>query len=503
MRKVVIIRGVPGSGKSTYAKKLINEFLADNSESSVLHIEYDMIREELYNGNYIWDNDDDTKVRTIAEERIKTFINEHKKLTDNALLVISNVSPRVTSFKEYLDYAKGRGFKEEVYLINGLHKNTHNVPLSAITGMYETIKANPYPSQIIVDNEYNPELILVKEILEKGDFDINNSKEVELFLTMYSNFLRVSVSSKYPELSVAKYNQIASFDGVWNEGIRKCRGLVINKDYQIVSYPFIHHFNYSEVIARNGYSRVNFTKYPTLNLVSKINGFLGVATYVSGYEGSYNNQVIYSTTGTLDSDYAVIVEKHLSKYKSLFKSYPNYTFMFEIIDESDPHIVTEELGEVLIGIRNSDRVLLTESEIDELVSKSGLEIKRPECITISTEELLSTLNTSKLEGYMVKDPITDETLCKFKTPYYQVIKHFGRVGNDPIKAKKLLLTRLSNYKSRKGTLSRLSNALRNKFDKFIDHIESEKENLINLDNIARIRYIREWINKNIDIEGSE
>jgi|GEM_PF-6277774 len=91
------------------------------------------------------------------------------------------------------------------------------------------------------------------------------------------------------------------------------------------------------------------------NAIKKINGFLGCATYVSSnkYMGkSFNNKVLYSTTGTLDSDYAVMVENHLSKYEELFRTYPNHTFLFEIVDVSDPHIIEEVEGEYLLACRD-------------------------------------------------------------------------------------------------------------------------------------------------------
>ena len=150
MKKIIILRGHPGAGKSTYAKKLIDEHTERYPEISTLHIEYDMIREELHNGEYIWREEDTSKVRAIFKERFEKFIDDNKSGKKNALVIISNVSPKVSSFKDYLDYAKSRGFEEDVRVLEGLFPNAHNVPLTMCVEMFETIKKNPYPGEATI-----------------------------------------------------------------------------------------------------------------------------------------------------------------------------------------------------------------------------------------------------------------------------------------------------------------------------------------------------------------
>ena len=61
---------------------------------------------------------------------------------------------------------------------------------------------------------------------------------------------------------------------------------------------------------------------------------------------------MFSTTGSLDSSFVQMAKEHLEKYQNLFVAKPNYTFLFEIVDEKDPHIIEEELGEYLLACRD-------------------------------------------------------------------------------------------------------------------------------------------------------
>ena len=44
-----------------------------------------------------------------------------------------------------------------------------------------------------------------------------------------------------------------------------------------------------------------------------------------------------------------MVEAHCFKYENIFHDYPNHTFLFEICDPSDVHIIRENFGKTLIG----------------------------------------------------------------------------------------------------------------------------------------------------------
>lgn len=235
----------------------------------------------------------------------------------------------------------------------------------------------------------------------------------------------------YAGLSVLKYTSKVFFDNLWNTDSRliHCRGMVVDQDDNIVSLPFDKVFNYKE-----NNTLVDLDKHVTA--VRKLNGFLGVATI-------YNDEVLVSTSGTLDSEYADLARKWIMKGDTE-DMVRGYTYMFEICDKTDPHIVGEYEGAYLIGIRSNTlelSALLDENLLDEVANMLGC--NRPNHNYIKFGDLLEELKTCKHEGYMVRDTNTKETLCKLKSPHYLSKKAMMRIGkakidmlfNDPDKFK--------------------------------------------------------------------
>ena len=83
----------------------------------------------------------------------------------------------------------------------------------------------------------------------------------------------------------------------------------------------------------------------------------------------YNGKPIYSTTGSLDSDFAklakdVIEDQLTISDTTFFKK--GYTFIFEICHPDDPHIVSEDIGAYLIGIQyHKTGKMLSEQCLDD------------------------------------------------------------------------------------------------------------------------------------------
>lgn len=218
----------------------------------------------------------------------------------------------------------------------------------------------------------------------------------------------------YPRLGlkVRKYSRKVFYKNLWDEELVEYRGLVLDMEDNIVSYPFTKIFNLGE----------NGTTVPAdMNVVCprKVNGFMGVATW-------HNGELLVSTSGTLDSDFVSLAEFKLRKQgriEALCIDNPDYTFMFEITDPSDPHIVPEESGAWLIGARLKvlHSELLQEQHLESLADSYGF--LRPE-IWRGTFKYLP-LNV-KHEGWMVRCASTGETLCKIKSQYYKFTKFWMR-----------------------------------------------------------------------------
>ena len=141
---------------------------------------------------------------------------------------------------------------------------------------------------------------------------------------------------------------------------------------------------------------------------------------------------IYSTTGSLDSVFADMTAAHCAQYETLFRAYPNHTFLFEITDTKDVHIIREELGETLIGcIDVATGRQFSEAELDEIGKQYG--IRRPETLkNITFGELKGRLKNVEHEGFMVFDAQNGEMLFKLKSPYYLISKFLGRSNEGNI-----------------------------------------------------------------------
>lgn len=222
---------------------------------------------------------------------------------------------------------------------------------------------------------------------------------------------------KYKGLSILKYHRKVFYKNLWHldERLLECRGTVVDEDWNVVVLPFKKVFNYNE----------NGTKVdPEREVIipEKVNGFMLAATMTEKYG------LIVSTTGTLDSDYATLGRKWIKKLDADF--FKGNTYLFEICDKSDPHIVEEEEGAYLIGIRNiKNGNLLSEDACDEATGFNILRSKRPSWEVVKFKDIPET----KKEGFMVRCADTQEVLCKLKSSYYLSKKALQRCGKNKAK----------------------------------------------------------------------
>lgn len=121
MQELVIIRGLPGSGKTTYAKKYYPYHV---------HLEADM----FFGDPYCFDS---TKIKQAhqwcQEKTLEAVENKHN-------VVVSNTFIKKWEMSFYENLAKERGMKLTVKTMKGNYKNTHGVPESVIERMRTTFE---------------------------------------------------------------------------------------------------------------------------------------------------------------------------------------------------------------------------------------------------------------------------------------------------------------------------------------------------------------------------
>lgn len=234
----------------------------------------------------------------------------------------------------------------------------------------------------------------------------------------------------YPNgLTVYKYSRQVFYDALWNEDplLLEARGMVLDADGNKVIWPFTKVFNYNENMTTLG---------PDTIVVAprKVNGFMAACRM-------YKGELIVSTTGTLDSEYAAMARKHIEALSAPYyvRDYAeDFTLLFEICDTSDPHIVEEDAGAYLIGARymqedgyNVYGQMCTESCLDGMASAIGA--KRPALFYGSFRQVLDLLVDCKHEGYMVRLATPEQpTVMKLKSPHYLTKKFIMRMGKGKV-----------------------------------------------------------------------
>ena len=166
--------------------------------------------------------------------------------------------------------------------------------------------------------------------------------------------LRYIDIAKHPDydLWILDYSKHCALDGMWNEVTMTCRGLIIDAEKNIVSWPFYKFFNYEEL-------ETLASKHPELHLevpnlpfrvFEKLDGSLGVGYWVNG-------KLYITTKGSFESEQSAKANEILNaKYPGISeKLNQNYTYLFEIIYPENRIVVnygdTEDV--VLIGVKDT------------------------------------------------------------------------------------------------------------------------------------------------------
>lgn len=223
----------------------------------------------------------------------------------------------------------------------------------------------------------------------------------------------------YAGLSVLKYSNSVFWDNRWGEDSRllDCRGMVVDQDDNVIIWPFTKIFNRFE----------NDTDLPLdqkVTCVRKVNGFMGAMSV-------YKGELIVSTTGTLDSEFAQMAKEKITAAMPdgmldyFVKNAGPCTLIFEICDDSDPHIIAEEAGAYLIGCRvHLSGGMLPEWDLDRVAERYGW--KRAGWEVIPFGDVVYNSKVIKHEGYVIRDANSGELLLKIKSPHYLTKKFFMR-----------------------------------------------------------------------------
>lgn len=132
--KLYIIRGLPGSGKSTFAKKMLDEGFVDS------HYEADMFFIDM-DGNYRYDP------LKISSAHFWCRTNVKKDLKKGLTVIVSNTFTKKSEMDPYIQYCQDNDIPFEVIRMGTQFQNIHNVPEEILKKMKDRFQ--DYPGETI------------------------------------------------------------------------------------------------------------------------------------------------------------------------------------------------------------------------------------------------------------------------------------------------------------------------------------------------------------------
>ena len=163
---VIILRGIPGSGKSTFIQKIVQELNLEEGQYKVCSADNHFIK----NGVYKYDGSD---IKKAHDECNTDFMECLDKSTEEKKIAVfvDNTNTKFWEFSKYLQHGskENKTFVVSIRLPkkSDLHdeylkRNIHNVPSPAVKRMYDTFQ--PFEKKWL-KKEFNKENIF--------SFDIN------------------------------------------------------------------------------------------------------------------------------------------------------------------------------------------------------------------------------------------------------------------------------------------------------------------------------------------
>lgn len=230
-------------------------------------------------------------------------------------------------------------------------------------------------------------------------------------------------------LIVLNYDQINSPK---NDITNECRGLILDKDFNIISRSFDRFFNYGENFATfNPQTAVAYEKVDgSLIKVYNWEGIWYVSTRgtafaesgVNGWDLTFKDMVFKALKVKDEQDFQLKANHLLSK---------NFTYIFEVTGVEN-RVVTRYDGYGLYLLATRDNLTGGYHDRHIPLNHDGFKIKAPKKFKFDSIE--SCLDTAKhlpdlQEGYVMYE--NGIPVCKVKSPIYTAIHHLRGGGLSP------------------------------------------------------------------------
>ena len=270
-------------------------------------------------------------------------------------------------------------------------------------------------------------------------------------------------------ISIYNYSRKTQYEGKWDEITKQCRGLILDKEGNVVAKSFDKFFNYEELTLKD-------IPEETFEVFEKLDGSLGILFW---YQGKW----ILSSKGSFTSDQAIKGKQILNEKYNVEVLPKGYTTVVEIIYPENRIVCDYGPDEILVVLSMISNASGKELDYDSMMSFNDVSkipvVKKYEGIK-SYDTLKSSIGNDR-EGYVIK----------FKNGFRMKIK-----GEEYVRLHRIL-TGFSNvsiweYLKEKKNFQELLSRVPDEFDLWVK--ETAKDLTIRYENIEK-EYI--WIYEHI------
>jgi len=261
-------------------------------------------------------------------------------------------------------------------------------------------------------------------------------------------------------ISIYNYSRKTQYEGKWDEITKQCRGLILDKEGNVVAKSFDKFFNYEELTLKD-IPEENFEVF------EKLDGSLGILFW---YQGKW----ILSSKGSFTSDQAIKGKQILNQKYNVEVLPKGYTTVVEIIYPENRIVCDYGSDEVLVVLSMISNASGKELDYDSMMSFNDVSkipvIKKYDGIK-NYDTLKSSIGNDR-EGYVIK----------FKNGFRMKIK-----GEEYVRLHRIL-TGFSNvsiweYLKEKKDFQELLSRVPDEFDLWVK--ETAKDLKIRYENIQK------------------
>jgi RNA ligase len=203
-------------------------------------------------------------------------------------------------------------------------------------------------------------------------------------------------------LYLYNYSDKAQYDKVWNEVTLNCRGLILDKDFNVIARPYKKFFNYNE------FNEVESGFSGSVEVTDKVDGSLGI---LYKFKGKFS----FATRGSFTSEQAIkALEIFNFRYLKNFKYNPEITYLFEIVYPENRIVVDYSGVEDLIllgGVYKESGKIISAKDLDW----SGPKVTYFDYQTF--DEVLNSPSRNGAEGYVIRF-LDSDLMVKYKEEEY-------------------------------------------------------------------------------------